>query len=305
MAGTCKLCPRECGINRSEKYGRCGVSDKIKLARVGLHAWEEPCLSYGAGSGTVFFSGCVLGCVFCQNHEISRGKKGQDVSPEILAGEFLRLQDMGAVNINLVTPTHFSDGILKALDKAKPRLHIPVIYNCGGYEKPETLRKFDGYIDIFLPDFKYFSREAAAKYSGAPDYFDICSASLEEMYRLVGYARFDAEGHMTRGVLTRHLILPGLSRDSMKILDYLAAHYDVSKFAISLMSQFFPTQTCAAYPEINRHVTTLEYDRVVRHAEERGFVCGFLQERTSAKEEYVPDFDYTPKSEKIEKIKMR
>ena len=297
MADSCKLCPRECGIDRSVKTGRCGVSDEIRLARVGLHAWEEPCLSYGAGSGTVFFSGCVLGCVLCQNHEISRGKKGYPVSVQTLADEFLRLQDMGAVNINLVTPTQYTDKILLALDKAKPRLSIPVVYNCGGYEKPETLRTLDGYVDIFLPDFKYFSKEAAAKYSGAPNYFDMASAALEEMYRLVGYASFDAHGHMTRGVLTRHLVLPGLSRDSMKILDHFASRYDVNRFALSLMSQYFPTPTCAAHPEINRHVTTLEYERVVRHAEKLGFTCGFLQERTSAKEEYVPDFDYRPKSE--------
>ena len=297
MATVCRLCPRECGIDRSVKSGRCGVSNQIKLARVGLHNWEEPCLSYGAGSGTVFFSGCVLGCVFCQNHEISRGKKGYDVSVQTLADEFLRLQDMGAVNINLVTPTQFTDKIRLSLDIAKPHLSIPVVYNCGGYEKPETLRTLDGYVDIFLPDFKYYSKEAAAKYSAAADYFDMASAALEEMYKLVGYARFDESGHMTRGVLTRHLVLPGLSRDSMKLLDYLASHYDVSRFALSLMSQYFPTKACAAYPEINRHVTTLEYERVVHHAETLGFTCGFLQERTSAKEEYVPAFDYKPKTE--------
>ncbi len=297
MATVCRLCPRECGINRCENIGRCGVSSQIKLARVGLHLWEEPCLSYGVGSGTVFFSGCVLGCVFCQNQEISRGKKGCEVSVQTLSDEFLRLQEMGAVNINLVTPTQFTDKILQALDIAKPRLSIPVVYNCGGYEKPETLRTLDGYVDIFLPDFKYFSKEAAAKYSAAADYFDVASVALEEMYKLVGYAKFDAHGHMTRGVLTRHLVLPGLSRDSMTLFDYLASHYDVNRFAFSLMSQYFPTKACAAYPEINRHVTTLEYERVVHHAEELGFTCGFLQERTSAKEEYVPAFDYKPKAE--------
>ena len=297
MATVCRLCPRECGINRRETIGRCGVSNQIKLARVGLHLWEEPCLSYGVGSGTVFFSGCVLGCVFCQNQEISRGKKGCEVSVQTLSDEFLRLQEMGAVNINLVTPTQFNDKILQALDIAKPQLSIPVVYNCGGYEKPETLRTLDGYVDIFLPDFKYFSKEASAKYSAAADYFDVASVALEEMYKLVGYAKFDAHGHMTRGVLTRHFILPGLSRDSMKLFDYLASHYDANRFAFSLMSQYFPTKACAAYPEINRHVTTLEYERVVHHAEKLGFTCGFLQERTSAKEEYVPAFDYKPKAE--------
>ena len=293
MAESCTQCPRECGADRAARPGFCGVSEKIRVARVGLHAWEEPCLSYGKGSGTVFFSGCSLRCVFCQNHAISRGKKGADITENQLADEMLRLQEAGAVNINLVTPTHYTEQIRRALDKAKPRLLIPVIYNCGGYEKAETLQTLEGYIDIFLPDIKYFSAEASAAYSGAPDYFEKAAAALEKMYDMVGYAQFNADGHMTRGVLTRHLVLPGLCRDSQRILEYLAAHFDAPRFAISLMSQYFPTPACAAYPKINRRVTTLEYNRVVRCAEELGFAVGFTQERGSACEAYVPDFDYT------------
>lgn len=292
MSEPCHLCPRACGSNRALHPGFCGAPESIRVARVGLHAWEEPCLSYGAGSGTVFFSGCGLRCVFCQNHEISRGLKGTDITVDELAAEFLHLQKQGAVNLNLVTPTQYTDKILSALDIAKPTLTIPVVYNCGGYEKAETLRTLAGYVDIFLPDFKYFSSEASAKYSGAPDYFATASRALDIMYNIAGYARFDADGHLTHGVLTRHLVLPGLTRDSMKILDYLAAHYEAPRFALSLMCQFFPTPDCARFPELNRRVTSLEYSRVARYARELGFSTGFTQERSSAGEAYVPEFDY-------------
>lgn len=293
----CVQCPRKCGVNRAERIGFCGVSDTVKLARVGLHAWEEPCLSYGCGSGTVFFSGCSLRCVFCQNREISRGGKGAEVDIPTLADEFLRLQDMGAVNINLVTPTHYTAQIIRALDRVKHKLHIPVCYNCGGYERVETLRKLDGYVDIFLPDIKYYSTEYSRKYSAAPDYFETAIAALAEMYRLVGYAAFDGAGHMTRGVLTRHMVLPGLYRDSMRILDALAERYEPKRFAVSLLNQYFPTSECAAYPEINRRVTTLEYRKVTDHALALGFTLGFTQQRSAHEEAYVPAFDYTPHHE--------
>lgn len=288
----CYLCPRNCGADRSKAKGVCGAEDTIRIARAGLHKWEEPCISYGNGSGTVFFSGCSLRCVFCQNHEISKGLKGKDISVETLADEFLKLKDMGASNINLVTPTHFVNEIVKALDKVKSRLDIPVLYNCGGYEKEESLEMLKGYVDIFMPDIKYFSSEYSKKYSGAADYFVYASKAVRKMHDMVGYADIDENGHMRKGVLVRHLVLPTLYKDSIKILEYLACEYDVSRLGISIMSQYFPTENCANFPEINRKLTTLEYMKVVKRAEELGFTKGFIQDKNSAIEDYVPDFDY-------------
>ncbi len=290
--GLCTLCPRMCRADRTEHLGYCGVPHLPKVARVGLHAWEEPCISYGAGSGTVFFSGCPLGCVFCQNDEISRGKKGTVIDIRALADEFLHLQDMGAVNINLVTPTHYVSAIIAALECVKDALDIPVVYNCGGYERVETLEMLRGYVDIFLPDIKFFSSEDSLRYAGVSDYFERAWAALKRMYELVGYAVFDGDGHMQKGVLTRHLLLPGKLAASKAIFDRIAAEYDTSRFAISLMSQYFPTENCKNYPEIDRKVTSLEYMRLVEYADSLGFRVGFLQDKTSAKKEYVPTFDY-------------
>lgn len=292
MYSKCMLCPRKCGADRTTGVGACGVGSSIRIARVGLHEWEEPCISYGKGSGTIFFSGCSLKCVFCQNYKISAQHFGTDVSADTLADEMLRLQDMGAVNINLVTPTHFAYGILKALDKVKHRLSIPVCFNCGGYELTETLAMFDEYADIYMPDIKYFSPLLSKKYSGAADYFEKASAAVAFMHKSVGYADFDGDGHMRRGVLVRHLVLPSLYADSLKILDYLAENYDTKKIAISLMRQYFPTASCASYPEINRKLTTLEYRKVTDYAVKLGFTVGFTQEKSSAFSHYVPAFDY-------------
>lgn len=288
----CNICPRNCLVNRDENKGFCGVGNKAVVSRVGLHRWEEPCISYGNGSGTIFFAGCNLGCVFCQNHEISKGGRGVAVDTDTLCQEMLNLCDMGAVNINFVTPTHFSMQILYALEKIKHRLAVPVVYNCGGYESVETLKKLEGYVDIYLPDIKYYSPEYSKKYSHCPDYFEKAIIALEEMHRQTGYARFDTDGHMEGGVMVRHLVLPSLYKDSMKILDELAERFDVAKLPISLMSQYFPTASCEKYPEINRRLTSFEYNKVVKHAKELGFEKGFVQDKTSAKEEYVPSFDY-------------
>ncbi len=292
MKKECMLCPRKCGADRSIAAGICGAGSSARIARVGLHKWEEPCISYGKGSGTVFFSGCSLKCVFCQNKEISKGLKGVDISVKDLSDEFLKLQDMGASNINLVTPTHYTDDIIKALDLIKHKLSIPVCYNCGGYENIETLDKLNGYIDIFMPDIKYFSTEYSKKYSAAPDYFDVASKAVKKMHDIVGYADIDDDGKMKKGVLVRHLVLPSLYKDSIAILEYLAREYDVNKLAISIMSQYFPTEACEKYPEINRKLTTLEYTKVVNRAKELGFTKGYMQDKASAIEDFVPDFDY-------------
>ena len=288
----CMICPRRCGADRINGKGICGAGSSIRIARIGLHEWEEPCISYGKGSGTVFFSGCSLKCVFCQNNEISAGFKGVDITVEKLADEFLRLQENGAVNINLVTPTHFACDIINALDSVKHKLKIPVCYNCGGYESTEIIANLKGYIDVFMPDFKYYSSEYSLRYSRAANYFEIASNALKMMHDIAGYPIFDDEGHMKKGVLVRHLVLPYLYKDSINILEYLASEYDTSKMGLSIMSQYFPTENCKNYPEINRRITTLEYMKVVNKALELGFVNAYIQDKNSADSSYVPDFDY-------------
>ncbi len=288
----CNICPRECKVDRSKSMGLCGTLNKLRVSKVGLHMWEEPCISHKNGSGTIFFSGCNLKCVFCQNFQISAGLKGRDITPEILSNEILKLQEMGADNINLVTPTHFADLVIVALAKIKNELYIPVCYNCGGYEKVETIEKLSPFIDIFMPDIKFFDSAVSYKYAHAHDYFVVASRALEKMYDLKGYAQYDDNVKMVKGVLTRHLVLPTLYKDSISIIEYLASNYDSSKFALSLMSQYFPTANCTNYPEINRKLTTLEYMKVVDKAKELGFTNCYTQEKTSADESYVPNFDY-------------
>ena len=289
------MCPRCCGRDRTKQRGFCGADNKVRIARVGLHRWEEPCISYGKGSGTVFFSGCSLKCVFCQNYEISSGLGGRDIDPGELPDIFMRVRDMGAVNLNLVNPTHYGADIARALEKVKDRLGIPVVYNTGGYDSVDTLGMFSGLVDIYLPDIKYYSSEHSMKYSGAKDYFEKAFSAVGEMFRQVGYPTFDMEGHMKSGVLIRHLVLPTLYRDSMAILDRLAENYDVSRLFVSIMRQYFPTHRAFEFSEISRKLTSLEYDKVTDHAVKLGIVNGYSQEKSSAKEEYVPDFDFDGK----------
>jgi Uncharacterized Fe-S protein PflX, homolog of pyruvate formate lyase activating proteins len=292
MMHSCTLCPRECGADRENGIGFCGAGKQIKLARAALHNWEEPCISYQAGSGTVFFSGCSLQCVFCQNFEISREHKGKEISVADLSELFLRLQSEGAVNLNLVNPTHYVLQIMEALDLVKHKLAIPVVYNTGGYDKAETLKRLEGYIDIYLPDIKYVSSELSQKYSSACNYFEIASKAVVEMHRQCGDAVFGSEGEMKKGVLIRHLVLPSHRADSKRVLEFIASTFDVSKTAISLMRQYFPTYQTSAYKEINRRLTTLEYDDVVGFARTLGFQIGFIQSKESANSIYVPDFDF-------------
>lgn len=290
----CVLCPRCCGADRkSGQIGICGMNDKIMIARAAPHMWEEPPISGTRGSGTVFFSGCSLGCVYCQNKVISRGGVGCEVSRERLAEIILLLQERGVHNINLVTPTHFSDQIREVLQKVKPKLRIPVVYNCSGYERVETLRTLEGLVDIYLPDLKYFSKDISDRYSAASDYFEYAAEAICEMYRQSGAVCLNDEGIMMCGVMVRHLVLPGCRMDSVKVLSELAALLPVEDIRLSLMSQYTPdfVKGCG-YPEIERRVTTFEYNFVMGFAEKLGF-NGYYQKRESAESSFTPDFDLT------------
>ena len=287
---SCRLCPRKCGVNRSVRTGYCGQSDKIRIARVGLHMWEEPCISGERGSGTVFFSGCTLGCCFCQNYEISQLGKGYFVTEKELSDAFLRLRDDGAHNINLVSPTPFIPSVIRALDAVKHKLGIPVVVNCGGYELCETVEMMNGYADIWLPDLKYFSPEASKKYSGASDYFDVAIKAIEAMQRQVGKPVFGDDGLLKRGVLVRHLLLPTLRHDSERVIRELGKVFPADGILLSLMSQYTPMYRAAEHREINRRVSTFEYNYVLGIARETGF-DGYSQERSAAQEEFVPRWE--------------
>ncbi len=292
MAERCYLCPKNCGVDREKQKGFCKSSDVIRLSRVGLHMWEEPCISHKNGSGTVFFAGCNMGCVYCQNHEISSGLKGTDVHVSTLCDEILRLEQLGAENINFVTPTHYAHKILSVLDKVKPKLSIPIVYNTSGYEKLETLKMLDGYIDIYLPDLKYYSPEISGKYSCCPDYFSVALQAVKEMLSQTSKPVLNNEGKMLKGTLVRHLVLPSLYKDSIAIFDALEKSIDTSMAAVSIMCQYFPSYKAEQHPEINRKTTTLEYMYVVERVRKMNFALGFIQDKSSAVEEYVPEFDY-------------
>lgn len=291
----CTLCPRQCRINRNEgKRGFCGESDTVRLSRAALHMWEEPCISGSSGSGAVFFSGCTLRCVYCQNYHIANSEIGKMVSVGRLAEIFLELKEQGANNINLVTPTHFVPQIRKALDQAKGQgLDIPVVYNTSGYEKVETLRTLEGYVDIYLPDFKYLDSEHAKKYSGAEDYPEVVKQALQEMVRQTGVPQFDEQGIMKRGVIVRHLLLPGCLRDARRIVKYLYETYG-DQIYMSLMNQYTPLETLdrEKYPELSKKVTKKAYDVLVDYAIELGVEQAFIQEGETAKESFIPDFSY-------------
>lgn len=288
----CCLCPRACHADRTGgKVGYCGADDKIRIGGYSLHMWEEPCISGENGSGTVFFSHCCMKCVFCQNYRISTENHGSIVTEDELAEIFLKLEKMGANNINLVTPTHYVPQIIKALDIAKNQnLTLPVIYNCGGYETVETIKMLKGYVDIFLPDFKYFDDKYALKYSGAKDYFKYASAALEQMYSQTGKCRFDDKGMIKSGVIVRHLMLPGLTFDTKKILDYLNREYG-NNIYISIMNQYTPLDTLPAdFPELNRKINPSLYDSMLDYAEKIGIENAFIQLGDTADESFIPDF---------------
>jgi len=315
----CMACPRECGADRTSGIGFCGGGALPKIARAALHFWEEPCISGVNGSGTVFFSGCSLRCVYCQNRKIALGDVGTTVSVERLAEIYLELQGQGAHNINLVTPAHETDAVIRSLERAKRQgLQIPIVYNTGSYEKVENLKRLEGLVDVWLPDLKYYSPELSARYSSAPDYFEVAKNAITEMFRQAGTPEFvplrndanhdgitDAEVNsqeaedethlIKRGVIVRHMVIPTHTADSKRIIEYLYRTYGDDIF-ISIMSQYTPVidaETAKAYPELARKLTEREYDSVVDYAIELGVENAFIQEGDVAEESFIPEFDGT------------
>ncbi len=289
----CFDCPRMCGADREKgELGYCAQGSNMRISRIALHLYEEPPISGKHGSGTVFFCGCSLRCVFCQNREISRGTAcGKEYSAELLAEEMLRLQASGAANINLVTPTHFSRQVIHTLQLVRPQLHIPIVYNTSGYERVEILKSLEGLVDVYMPDLKYISPRLSANYSSAPDYSEVAIKAICEMYRQVGEYRYGSDGMLKRGLLVRHLVLPSCRLDSMDVLDSLARIVPPDKILISLMSQYTPEFALdCEYKNLHRKITKFEYSSVCERASELGLE-GFVQDISSASAHYTPKFD--------------
>lgn len=287
----CTVCPRECGADRTAAAGVCGAGSAMRIAKIMLHRWEEPCISGNGrdgGSGAVFFGGCPLKCVFCQNKAISRGTSGmEEYSPRRLSDVIKKLEEDGAYNINFVSPTQYIPQIIETLDIYKPS--IPVVFNTGGYEKPETVAALRGYADIFLTDFKYGKKETAKKYSAAPDYVEAAVSALPEMVACAGKPDFSEDGMMKRGVIIRHLILPGERHDSIAALELIARTVSADDVVLSLMSQYTPDFAPEEYKNLHRRVTTFEYESVRERALSLGF-SGYSQDTDSAVKSYTPEF---------------
>lgn len=288
----CRLCPRECGASRvQDKLGVCRAPARLTAARASLHMWEEPCISGERGSGTVFFSGCPLKCVFCQNSSISHTGDGKSIGTDRLCEIFFELEKLGAHNINLVSPTPYIPQIKSALEIAKANgFALPIVFNSSGYEKVESLKSLDGLVDIYLPDFKYMSSELAQRYSSARDYPSVASSALAEMVRQAPTPTFDDDGMMTRGVIVRHLVLPGCTEDSKRVIEYLHSTYGDSIY-ISVMSQYTPPLELYEHTELARRLTEDEYDEVVDFAIRCGVTRGFIQDGEAAEESFIPEFD--------------
>ena len=284
----CYLCPRSCGIDRSKNKGYCNQSG-LKVARVSLHKWEEPIISGSNGSGTIFFSGCNLKCVYCQNYDVSHGK-GKDITPQILADIFKKIEDSGAHNINLVTPTHFVDDILKAADIYAPKL--PIVYNCGGYESLDTLDKLKDFVDIWLPDFKYSDNSLAKKYSNCNNYFEVCTAALIRMRQLCPKDEI-ADGLMKKGLIIRHLVLPNALQNTKSVLQWIAENLSDDTY-VSIMGQYTPFGDAFKFDEINRKLKPLEYKIAVEYAKKFKLFNSFIQSLDSASKEFIPNFDESP-----------
>ena len=290
----CSDCVRKCGVDRPEtlngegSFGFCGCPLTPVVARAMLHRWEEPCISGKNGSGAVFFSGCNLRCVFCQNYEISSRVQGKEISVARLREIYEELIAQGAHNINLVTPGHYTEAILASLEKPLP---VPVVYNSNGYDSLESLRKLDGRIQIYLPDLKYADNALAARYSHAPDYFETAAAAIDEMFRQTGPYEMDSDGMLKRGVAVRHLILPGQVENSLRVIDYIAGHFHPGDILFSLMRQYVPHGRIESFPELNRRVSDEEYEQVEQYLFDSPIEDGFVQEEESASKEFIPAFD--------------
>lgn len=294
----CNICPRECGADRERgELGLCHSPSEFSVSKIMLHTWEEPCLVGKSGAGTVFFSGCNLGCIYCQNKKISRGGCGRTMTDVELENELFALEKKGAACIEFVTPTHYTDKLAPLLWRTKQKLSIPVVWNSGGYEKVETLRTLDGLVDIYMPDFKYFSPDIAKKYSFAHDYAEYALSALSEYVRQVGAPKFNENGMMERGVIVRHLILPSHRADSIAVLELIAKEIGTKNLILSLMSQYTPDFYVkeneesgeAQYKNLCRRITSFEYNSVLSVAQELGFE-GYFQNVSSASSEYTPDF---------------
>lgn len=285
----CNECPRKCNVDRNFKNGFCEMGTEPVIARAAVHLWEEPPISGKNGSGTVFFSGCNLKCIFCQNKEISKEKFGEAVSVSRLKEIYKELIAQGVHNINLVTPTHFTKAILESLDEP---LSVPVVYNCGGYESIEVLKSLEGKIKIYIPDLKYADDNLAFNYSMAKNYFETAAAAIKEMFRQVGSYTLNEDGIMEQGVIIRHLVLPGQLENSKKVIDWVKENFNEGEVLFSLMSQFTPNGICKK-DELHRRLTREEYDEISEYLYNSGIEDGFMQELSSAKEEYTPPFDLT------------
>ena len=289
----CRLCPRECGVNRQEgERGVCGESVQVRAARAALHWYEEPCLVGSRGSGAVFFSGCPLRCIYCQNQDIALSRAGKVITVSRLAEIFLELQEKGAANINLVTASHFAPQVVRAVRMAREKgMCLPIVYNSSGYEKIETLRLLEGTVDIYLPDLKYMEEDLAEKFSRAPDYPERAKKAITEMVRQTGPFCFDEDGMLVRGTMVRHLVLPAHTANSKKVLSWLYKGFG-KRILYSLMSQYTPVTVQKDYPELNRRLTRREYQKVVDYAMALGIEDGYFQEGRSAQESFIPAFDY-------------
>ncbi len=287
----CRLCPYKCKVNRLEgKKGKCKASDKAKISLVSLHNFEEPCISGTKGSGTIFFSNCNFNCVFCQNYKISQEGMGEEVSIEFLANSMLNLQDKGAHNINLVTPVMYVYHIIEAIKIAKNNgLNIPIIYNSNGYENIETLKLLKGYIDVYLPDFKYSDNKLGKKYSNVDNYFEETTEAIKEMYSQVGAPKLNADGIIEKGLIIRHLVLPNAMENTKNVLKWIKDNIDNSVY-ISIMAQYFPTYKSKEIGEINRKINIKEYEEIENYVYEIGIENGYMQDLGEHEEEYVPEF---------------
>lgn len=288
----CTICPHNCKINRTKNPGRCKSTDKIKIALYSIHNFEEPCISGEKGSGTIFFSNCNMNCVFCQNYEISQLGRGKEITIEELANVMIKQQERNVQNINLVTPTSYALHIVEAIKIARKKgLKIPIVYNTNGYESVETLKLLEGYVDIYLPDLKYYYDDLAKKYSKVDNYFEIATKAIQEMYRQVGAPVLDENGVMKKGLMIRHLILPNEVQNSKKVLKWVKENID-SNVYVSIMAQYFPTYKAKEIPEIARKITKEEYEKVENYLYELDLENGYIQELGEHEEEYVPTWEY-------------